>query len=260
MNEEETQKAREKQSHLYELVAVLDRFKKEKEVALYTEKKTNRMDVDFSMLESKAADAQKELDKMIEEWQWKFVTSEEIWSFFGPKPESRFDPTLIIDKYVEDSTTSLKKKKAVLAPEKLASEEALSSAGLNAKKPCDSLMSSDIPTFLTLTKDLAEKMGFKIINQSIKTDAMASGEGQASDMLCVEKFQSSSRVLFCVRRWREPIGYLSLMNMVGALKTYQANRLVLISTSELSSEAKRAIDGNSSIDFYTCEDVISYLG
>lgn len=255
----EQQKIKEGSSHLYELVSILDRYKKEKEKALYTGNKNSRMDVEFSMVESKAIDAQKEMDQMFLDWEEKFISSDPLWAFFGPKPKVKFDPALIIDKYNDDNIKALKRSKAAINSAQKEPNEKVESTGLDSKNPCESMLSADFPTFLQISRKIAENMGFKIINQAVKIDPMAYSEGQAADLLCQEKFQKDSRVLFCIRRWREPIGYLSVMTIMGAYKTLQANRLVIISSSPLSAEASRAIENNQSVNFYLCDDIVNYM-
>lgn len=256
MSDDQQKQMRENKSHLYELVSSLDRFKKEKDKAMYTGTKS-RMDAEFVMMENKANDSQKELDKLFIDWQDKFVTADPLWDFFGIKSRAKFDPTLIIEKYAEDSLQTLKSKRPEQAekeqegtPDQLAQSEA----------PCELIMSCDFPTFMRYARQIAENMGFRIINQAVKIDPMSYAEGQSIDFLCEEKYKKDNRILFCFRRWKEEIGYISLMTILGAVKTQQANRLVLISLSPLSLEANRAVEGNSSIDFHLCEDVAHYLG
>lgn len=254
---ENLRQARENRSHLFELVSALDKYKKEKEKAVYTGSKSVKYDLEYSMVETRALDAQKELDDIIQKWQDNYVKPEPLWKFFGVKTKTKFDPTLVIDKYAESSISTLKQKARAHEPMDRQDEETLRVA--TSEEPCERMLSMDFPSFLNLSRKLAENMGFSIINQAVKTDPMAYAEGQSADMLCQEKLKRDSRVLFCVRRWREPIGYLSIMTIMGAINTVRADRLVLVSYSPLSSEASRAIEGNSRISFYRCDDIVSYL-
>lgn len=253
---EEDEEARKKsQSYMYELVSTLARYKREKELQLYTEKKTLKEEMEISNLETKAMEYKNELDKIYEDWKWKFVNKEELWNFFGPKVENRFDPTLIMEKYTESKLSSLKEK----IKKNYVRKEEEKKEVVETEDICDKIFGMDIPSFLTLSRDLADKMGFKIISQSVKTDPIASAEGKGVDFLCVERYDQSVRVLFCVRRWKEEMGYLSLMNMVEAMKPLQASRLVIVSTSSLSTEASHAVENDKRITFYQCEDVVQYL-
>ncbi|MGC8765188.1 MAG: tetratricopeptide repeat protein [Brevinematia bacterium] len=246
---------KQSQSHLYEIVSTLSKYKVEKELQLYSEKKF-KSEIEFSELENKAMEADKELTQIFEKWKWNFLNKETLWEFFGPKVETRFDPTIIIEKYAENKINVLKKQTTQPKKEKIEEEEQV----VSSEDICEKIYSMDIPSFLNFARELADKMGFKIINQNVKTDPVASAEGQAIDFLCVEKYQPSNRVLFCFRRWKEPIGYLSLMNVISVMKEMKVNRLVIVSTSKLSFEAGHAVENDKRITFYLCEDVVHYLG
>lgn len=248
---------KENRSHLYELVSALDKYKKEKEKAVYTGNKNLKYDLEYSMIETRAQDSQKELDEIIKDWEEKFVLPDPLWDFFGPKTKIKFDPTVIMDKYTDSSIDTLKKRRAY--SDNATAEDNSADLVARSAQPCEQMLTVDFPTFLNLSRKLAENMGFNIINQTVKIDPMAYSEGQAADMLCQEKFKRDSRVLFVVRRWKEPIGYLSIMSIMGAIKTMRADRLVLVSYSPLSTEASRAIEGNSQISFYRCEEITNYL-
>lgn len=249
---------KENRSRLYELIAAMDKFKKEKEKAVYTGNKNVKYDLEYSMIETRAMDSQKELDEIISDWEERFVQPDPLWDFFSPKTKTKFDPTVIMDKYSDSSIDTLKKRRAY--SETATAEDNSADLVARSAQPCEQMLSVDFPTFLNLSRKLAENMGFNIINQTVKIDPMAYSEGQAADMLCQEKFKRDSRVLFVVRRWKEPIGYLSIMSIMGAIKTMRADRLVLISYSPLSTEASRAIEGNSQVSFYRCEEITNYLG
>jgi tetratricopeptide (TPR) repeat protein len=255
LSQEEKEEEKKSQSHLYELVSILARYKREKELQLYAEKKQFRDEIEFSALENKALEAKNELLEIFENWKWNFLSKDALWEFFGPKVESRFDPSLIIEKYTESKLTTLKKQTKIGLAKREEKEEKIEVE----EDLCEKILQMDIPSFLNLARELADKMGFKIISQSVKTDPIASSEGKGVDFLCVEKYQPSTRVLFCFRRWRESIGYLSLMNMVEAMKTLQVARLVIVSTSYLSSEAGHAVENDKRITFYHCDDVVHYL-
>ncbi len=257
LSDQDKQHLKESRSHIYELVSSLDRYKKEKDKYVFTGNKPPKFDTDYSITEQRAIDAQKELDTIIDDWKNIFVQKDPLWTFFGVKPHTKFDPTLIIEKYTEDNIKSLKYKGMDSKRSSLYEDSnELQPSGDN---PCETLLSADFPTFLSTSLKLAENMGFKVINQNVKIDSMAYTEGQAADMLCQEKFKRDSRVLFCIRRWSEPVGYLSVMNIMTAFKSNQADRLILVSTSPLSVEASRAIENMPNINFYRCEEITSYL-
>ncbi len=256
MDVENQRKVKENQSHVYELVSSLDRLKKEKDRVLYTGSKGSKSESEFSVVESRAKEAQKELGKIFDEWRDRFVKKEILWDFFGPRPKIKFDPSLILEKYSEENIKSLKKGNH---KEDLSIEDESDYLKEDSEDICEKFMNADFAQFLATSLKLAENMGFKVINQAVKIDQMAYAEGQAIDMLCQEKFRRDSRVLFSVRRWKEPIGYLSIMGIMAAFKNLQANRLVLVSTSSLSVEASRAIEGVESINFYHCDEVSSFL-
>ncbi len=249
---------KQSRSHIYELVSSLQNYKKEMEKEIYTINAINKFDVEYSMIENKAKDAQRELDAIFEEWKVKFINQEPFWGFFGPKTKEKFDPTLIIDKYAEDNIKSLKKTRSSFETKNVLSEKT-NEVSLESQNPCDVLLAADFPTFLSMSQKLVENMGFKIINQGVKIDAMAYSEGQAYNVLCQEKFNRDSKVLFCVRRWSEPVGYISIISILTAFKNLQANRLVIVSTSPLSLEADKAIEGNAKITFYDCNEISSYF-
>ncbi len=251
LSEDEKQRLKESQSHIYELVSTLNKFKKESEKSMYSGNRPAKQEIDFTVLEEKSREAEKELDKMYEDWKLKFISSDYLWEFFKPRTKSEFDPSIILDKYAEESAQSLRRRVPagkIETPEKM---------GTQAKdvEPCEQFLSADFPRFLEMSMKLVENMGFKVINQAVKIDPLAYSEGKAVDMLCEEKYQRDSRVLFCIRRLKEPIGYLSIQPVLQSMKTLQATRLILVTTSTLSLEASRAMEGNPSIQVFQCEDV-----
>ncbi len=251
-----TEEEKKNQSHLYELTSILSKYKVEKELQLYAEKRPFKDEIEFSELEARATQAAKEMEQIFISWKWNFINKDTLWEFFGPKVINRFDPTIIIEKYAEGKINFLKQKTEKKLSEK---EQTKLEEEKEVEDICEKIHSMDIPTFLNFARDLAEKMGFKIINQNVKTDPVASAEGQAVDFLCVEKYQSSNRVLFCFRRWKEAIGYISLTNIISVMKDMKVNRTVIVSTSKLSSEASHAVETDKRITFYLCEDIIHYM-
>lgn len=250
LSDDEKQKIKENSSYLYELVSSLDRFKKEHEKSMLSGPKA-KQEFDFSILETKAQTSAKELATMFAEWKEKFIPAEKLWEFFAPTRKTEFDPTVILDKYAEESMQSLRKK----APQPLPGAKEEKPLEKDEEDLCEEFLAADFPHFLEMSMKLVENMGYKVINQAVKIDPLAYSEGRAIDILCEEKYQRDSRVLFCVRRWKEPIGYLSIQPVVQSLKKLEASRLVIVSSSDMSSEASRAIEGNPNIQFFLCNDI-----
>ncbi len=255
LSDDEIQRVKENSSHLYEMVSSLDKYKKEREKTILTGNRA-KQELDFATLESKAQSASKELASMFTEWKDKFIPSGTIWEFFAPKRKSEFDPTIILDKYAEESAQSLRKKSAPVITGSIVTNTTPEKA---EEDLCEVFLSADFPRFLEMSMKLVENMGFKVINQAVKIDPLAYSEGKAIDVLCEEKYQRDSRVLFCVRRWKEPIGYLSIQPVVQSLKALQASRLVIVSTSTLSPEAGRALEGNPNLQFFLCDEVADHF-
>ncbi len=243
------------QSHLYELTSILSKYKRDKELQLYAERRPFKDEIEFSELENRANLASKEMDEIFANWKWNFINKDILWELFGPKVINRFDPTTIIEKYAEGKINFLKQK----GESKKTVKEEMKEQEETEEDICEKIHTMDVPSFLNFSRELADKMGFKILNQSVKTDPVASAEGKAIDFLCVEKYQTNNRVLFCVRRWKEAIGYISLMSILSVMKEMKVNRVVIVSTSKLSSEASHAVENDKRISFYLCEDVLHYL-
>ena len=215
-----------------------------------------KQDIDYGALEAKAQAAAGELTRMFSEWKGKFISSASLWEFFAPKRKSEFDPTIILDKYAEERTQPLRRKSSKVIDESQVIDR---SSDKTEEDLCETFLAADFPHFLEMSMKLVENMGFKVINQAVKIDPLAYSEGRAIDILCEEKYQRDSRVLFCVRRWKEPVGYLSIQPVVQSLKTLQASRLVIVSTSTLSPEAGRALEGNPHIQFHLCEEIADHF-
>ncbi len=255
LSDEDKQKIKESSSYLYELVSSMDRYKKEYEKTIYNGAKA-KQDFDYTILESKAQTAAKELAVMFSEWKEKFIPAEMLWEFFAPTRKTEFDPTIILDKYAEESAQSLRKKSVKTVTGTITQEKPPEK---DEDDLCEEFLSADFPRFLEMSMKLVEGMGFKVINQAVKIDPLAYSEGRAIDILCEEKYQRDSRVLFCVRRWKEPIGYLSIQPVVQSLKKLEASRLIIVSTSSLSSEAGRAIEDNPNIQFFVCNEIANHF-
>jgi tetratricopeptide (TPR) repeat protein len=256
LTEEEKQHAKESQSHIFELVSTLNKYKKESEKSMYSGNKPLKQEIDFTALEDKYRKAEKEVANMYEDWKVKFVSEENLWKFFRPRIKSEFDPSIILDKYAEESVQSLRKR---VPAGTIETSDKMSLQAEQTEDPCETFLSADLPKFLEMSMKLVDNMGFKVINQAVKIDSLAYSEGKAVDMLCEEKYQKDSRVLFCIRRWKEPVGYLSIQPILQSMKTLQATRLIFITTSSLSLEATRAMEGNPSIQVFQCEDVAANL-
>ena len=195
------------------------------------------------------------VDKIFDDWKNKFLPKEPLWDFFGLHPKNIFDPSIIIEKYKGDPMKKM--KKMAMGIEHNENED--DDIPINTENPCETIISIDFPSFLVICKNLAEAMGYRVINQVAKVDKSAYAEGKGTDMLCTEKFNQNIRVLFCVRRWRDQIGNLTITDLLSSMRNFQANRIILVSTSGLSTEATMAIEGRSIMDFYRCEDVAQYL-
>ncbi len=258
-SEDEQRQVRENKSHLYELLSIMAKYKEEKERARLLEEAGKRVEVEFSILENKAREALKELIKTMDDWKSHFISRSRLAEYFVPQPESAFDPTVLLDKYSEENMKVMKKKFEKIDKDKPKRTGTFKSLGVDPNDPCQSLKYMDFPSFLITAKELAEHMGYKVLNQAIKIDAVAYSEGQGTDLLCEEKFNKDSRVLFIIRRWTEPMGYILITNLKGRMAEFKAKRIILVSTAPLSAEAQGVVEKDPAIEFYSCENITQYL-
>lgn len=259
MNEEEIEKIKQNNSHLYEMFSVMAQYKQEKERARLLQEAGKKVEVEFNILENKAREVFKELQRTMEDWKNHFISHVSIAEFFLPAAEENFDPTILLDKYSEESMKVIKKKLGQSEKAKPARKETFKSLGVDPNDPCQSLKYMDFPSFLITARELAEHMGYKVLNQAVKLDAVAYSEGQGTDLLCEEKFNKDARVLFIVRRWREPMGYILITNLKGRMAEFKAKRIILVSTAPLSDEARGVVEKDPAIEFYSCESITQYL-
>ncbi len=261
MNDEQVKKIKENKSFLFDALSKLDKYKKEQERhALESGSNPRKLDVDFAIIKAEAEDAKKKLDYVFSEWIWKFLNYKTLWKFFGTKPKYKFDPASILDKYTGDNIKAIKEKFKSYKSEAPKKQRAgFKALGINPSNPCESFFNIDFPTFQIVAKELAEVMGYKVVDPTLRIDQVSYSEGQSFDILCETTTPDKSRILFCVRRWREPVGFITIMNLTGALRELEAKKLVLISTSPLSTEAKNMLKHNDNVSFYTCEEITNYL-
>ncbi|MFN3660751.1 MAG: restriction endonuclease, partial [Brevinematales bacterium] len=193
-----------------------------------------------------------------QQWLSSFLTKEELWMNFRPRVSVTFDPVPILEKYLVPKDVI--KKKGDTGTMKTAQKQGKYEVlGIKPDNPCASLLSVDFPSFTMVARELASDMGFRILSQVVKVDSNAYGEGKGFDLLCEEKTDKRSRVLFCLRRWTEPIGSIYLTNLLSSAKEFGVERIVMVSTSPLSSEAVRWLETNTKIQYFQCEDVTTFL-
>ncbi|URA10779.1 tetratricopeptide repeat protein [Thermospira aquatica] len=253
-----TLESKQSQSFLYKLLAILHRYKKEQEKEAYMGSSAKQT-LDYARLENEAKDAMVKLDQVYQQWLSSFITKEELWANFRPKVSLTFDPIPILEKYLAPKE---KLKKSSGKPEHLSRNEKqgkYETLGLNPNNPCESLLSVDFPSFTIIVRELASDMGYRVLSQVVKVDPHAYGEAKGFDLLCEEKADNRSRVLFCVRRWTEPIGSIYLTNLLSAAKEFDVERIVMVATSSLSQEAERWLETNKKLQYLNCEDIISFL-
>lgn len=251
---------------LYRLVTLLNKYKKDREKLSVNapNMKPNRYEFEMGNLDQNIKETLEKTEKIFNDWKSRFLPREILWEFYGEKAASQFDPAIVLDKYQNDAVKTIKDRVSrmrgsesmVLDSDK---EEKEKEFHIDANDPCSTIRSADFPEFQLMVKNLADAMGFRIINQGIKLDKSTYSEGKGVDLLCTEKLNANTRVLFSFRRWNDPIGNIAITDLVGSIRNFQAQRIVLISTTPLSDEARIAIDGRSVIDFYTCEQVANYL-
>ncbi|MCX7882607.1 MAG: tetratricopeptide repeat protein [Brevinematales bacterium] len=252
-----TMESKQNQSYLYKLLSTLDKWKKEQEKETYMGV-SMRQTLDYARLENEAKEALVKLDTVYQQWLASFLTKEELWMNFRPRVSVTFDPVPILEKYLVPKDV-VRKKGETVSSRVSAKQGKYEALGVQPDNPCSALLSIDFPSFTMVARELAADMGFRILSQVVKVDANAYGEGKGFDLLCEEKTDKRSRVLFCLRRWTEPIGSIYLTNLLASAKEFGVERVVMVSTSPLSPEAIRWLETNPKIQYLPCEDVTSFL-
>ena len=253
MNVEEQNKVKEKHSLIFELLTTMDKYKKEKEKIAETGD-PKRFDVSYSILEANAKDAKKQLDQIYVDFETRFLAVDNIWQLWGPKVSMTFDPTVILDKYSEETMKEMKDKFKTIQAKPLNAARSLKALGIDPKDPCQSMKDMDFPSYLLFGKEIAERLGYRVLSDTIKIDQVAYSEGQGFDLYCEDRIKKS-KALICMRRWREPIGFITIMNLLGALPQYGAENAVLISTIPLTDEARNIVEKNDKIALYLCDEI-----
>jgi tetratricopeptide (TPR) repeat protein len=253
MNEQDRNKVKEKRSLLFELLTTMDKYKKEKDLIAQTGDQ-RRFDVNYSILEANAKDAKKQLDQIYTDWEKYFLTNENIWQLWGPKVSLSFDPTPILDRFSEETMKDMKEKFKTVQSKPREAARSLRALGIDPKDPCQSMKDMDFPSFVLFGKEIADRMGYRVLSDTIKIDQVAFSEGQGFDLFCEDKVKKNKTLIF-VRRWREPIGFITIMNMLGALTQFGAENVILISTIPLTDEARNIVDRNDKIKLYLCDEI-----
>lgn len=262
MDEETQNKVKENRSFLYELLSKMDKYKKEQErLDTVTNTKSHKKeDTEFHITKKEAVDAKDKLEILFESWKWKFLSAKSLWEFFKPKTKTKFDPIPMLDKYSTGNIKVIKDKfKQIKKDHESGNINTFKALGIKSADVCGSLYNIDFPTFQLVTSKLSKVMGYKVIDPTLKVDPISYSEGLGCDVLCDETFGDRQRILFCMRRWRDPVGLITIRNLKGALKIYHAKKLVIISISPLSTEAQGIVEADPNTDFHLCEDISSYL-
>ncbi len=253
-----TLESKQNQSFLYKLLAVLHRYKKEQEKEAYMGSSVKQT-LDYARLENEAKDALVKLEQVYQQWLANFISKEELWANFRPKVALTFDPVPILEKYLVPKEKLKKSGESAERSSLSAKQGKYEALGLNPNNPCGSLLSVDFPSFTIIVRELASDMGYRVLSQVVKIDPHAYGEAKGFDLLCEEKTDKRSRVLFCMRRWTEPIGSIYLTNLLSAAKEFEVERIVMVGTSSLSPEAERFLETNKKLQYLHCEDISSFL-
>lgn len=254
-----TIESKQNESYLYKLLSVMYRWKKEQEKEAYAGTAV-RQTLEYARLENDAKNALLQLETVYQQWEASFVSKEELWVIFRPKVSVTFDPVPILEKYLVSKTDKLKTVDGDKINSSVKRKEGKYEAlGLRNDSPCESLLSVDFPSFTVIARELASDLGYRVLSQAMKVDSNAYNEGKGFDLLCEEKVDKKIRVLFCLRRWTEPIGSIYLTNLLSSAKEFGVERVVIVSLSSLSPEAERWLETNSKIQYLRCEDVANFL-
>lgn len=258
-DDEESEDSTTNSTYLEKLLLKMDAYKQEESVRNEAGEDL-RPNLDFDRKKIQAQEAAKEVNKIYNDWMNTFVRADDLRIYFGPTVKRYFDATLILDKYTGEAVEWAKKNvKTKSQVKEKKTHTALYKLGIDPDDPCNSLSKVDFPNFQIVAREIADKMGYITVSQAVKADPMAFAEAQGTDLLCEEKYDRSVRVLFCLRRWHESIGMISITDLLQQLKKFKAKRLILVGTSPLSEEAKSFVEKNDRVDFYSCEEITGYL-
>lgn len=258
MSEDNIRRVKENQSFLFSHLSSLDAYKKERDRINENPSLTGKVDIAYNKAESEAKDAKAQLDKFFDEWMKNFLEVQSIWTFFSPHVQSQFDPSTILDKYSEENMKVMKDKFKNVKVQ-AAHINPFKTLGIDPSDVCNSMMNIDFPSFVMACKELAEAMGFRVINQAIKIDPSAYSEGQGCEMLCEEKSDRETRVIFAMRRWRQQTGIITIQNMLSSMKEYRAQRVVFIATTTMTDEARAVVEKEPRVSYYYCDEIASFM-
>lgn len=259
VSENDQEKIKQNKSVIFDTLSTLNKYKLEKPRFVDDHGQSKKYDISMTILENEAVEAAKRLEVIIDQWRADFLKLEDIWKLFAPQVKALFDVTLILDKYTEESMRSMKDKFSAIKNAKPKKSTAFEMLGIDTNNPRESLINMDFGSFGVAGRELAEHMGYKVISQGMKLDPAAHAEGKGTDYLCEEKFNKNVRVIFCLRRFNDPMGMINVMDLVEKLGEYRAQKLVLISTTPLSAEAKSYVDKNEIVEFFTCDQIANYF-
>lgn len=196
----------------------------------------------------------KELSKIVDEWLAQSLPIEEIWNVEGIKLDIKepFDPVKLMNSI-----------DATIAPTPSELGEGIKGSvkeEMDPEEVCNMLVSSfDYNTFVDICKLLVSRLGYKIEMQ-LETDIISFIEGEGVDFLARPTLKEG-KIFIAIRRWKGgQVGRIAMMDLVQRAHEKGAEKLVFITTSELTEEAQKFVEARKDfIEVIYCKDIAEII-
>ncbi|MFN4245410.1 MAG: restriction endonuclease, partial [Brevinematia bacterium] len=194
----------------------------------------------------------REIENYVSSWMSSSLRIDELRDIFYPrvKDEERIDVLGIINKVQEEINVYNQKIDSLVKS---------AGKGLDVEDDdvCDMFVHRlDSQTFLTICDELVKALGFNIL-QKLFTDAFIESEGV--DYIC-SRPKEQGKYYIAVRRWgTDEIGKIAIVDINHKSIENNCDKVLIISSAPLTSEAQDFVDKNGRIEFKTCKELAGIL-
>lgn len=193
----------------------------------------------------------KEIENFAESWLNSSLRVGEIKDVFYPRKQGeRIDVISLIKEVQEEITKHNKKVDSFI-------EGAGEGLVEDVENVCDMFTNRlDSQTFMTICDELVKALGFNIIRK-VSMDTFIESEGM--DYIC-SKPKEKEKYFVAIRRWgSHEIGKIAIVDINQKASENGCEKVLIISSAPLTSEAQDYVDKNSRIEFKTCKEVAGIL-
>lgn len=195
----------------------------------------------------------REIDNFVQNWLNSMVKTEDIRKLYYTiaSEQNRINVHEIIKQVQEKLEVENKKISSFMKD---------AGSGLTVEEEddiCDMFTNRlDSQTFSFICDELVKAMGFSIVKRLV-TDTFVEGEG--ADYICTRP-KDPSKYFIAVRRWgTNEIGKIAILDISQRATENNCDRVVIVSSAPLTSEAQEYVEKSKSVEFHTCKEMAVLL-